>query len=332
MRIESISRAVALPLLAIVLLLALTLQQLQHFPHSSGGGEFQFMEDFVTNLLPTPPSNTTSAATAVAAAVTTSTTSSRVVENEHDKPNEEEVEENDDNGDGNEDEDGYDNDDDEEDDEVDDDNDEEDDEEEEDDGDDDHDDNDEGDDDDNDDKETTPKLFTQADTNLILHRVETSEQYLEAYSQPYYVYDDMALRKPTIRKEILKGICTPEYKQYLRDAIPEIEMLRALEKHSLRTNNTELAKQFIIPIPVGAVLIHKRKANSGRSEYPIVMNALLEQPLFQQTQGHKHVLISQVIPPFSAMRPHVHSMSIVGLAKFYTKLKNVTVAQEMDPQ
>jgi len=137
------------------------------------------------------------------------------------------------------------------------------------------------------------------------------------------------MRKPKIRDEVLRGVCEPEYTQFLRDAIPEIEMLMAMENHPLRTKNTEDAKQFIVPIPIGAIMIHKRHSRN-QFEYPSAMNALFQQPTFQKMQGHNHVLISQAIPPFSAMRKHVRAMSVHRLTQFYPQLANVTVAQEMN--
>lgn len=98
----------------------------------------------------------------------------------------------------------------------------------------------------------------------------------ELLSSPYryYVYEDRAVVQPRIREAAWRDNRTTEL----------LTIFKAFEDHpSLRTWNVEAADFFLVPIPIYSIPRHKfRRA----------MNAWISSQLFNQTKGHRHIIIA----------------------------------------
>ena len=145
----------------------------------------------------------------------------------------------------------------------------------------------------------------------------TSEDMLRELPIRYYVYPEMKIsqKEHTWRKWLLTA-------RYGTEADYELEILEALEKHPLRTDNASLADLFVIPTPVTQVLLHP-KASSGYAE---AFGALTTHAIWNQTRGNRHVMLALAMVVFDNKK----AKFVRELSEWYPKLRNVTVAKNCD--
>ena len=110
------------------------------------------------------------------------------------------------------------------------------------------------------------------------------------------------------------------WKAHQQELENDEQMLAALKKSPLRTDNPDEADLFIPPIPIARIL------GSKEGDFQTPMETLLEEETFRKHQGHKHVLISTCFALFKMEHKHRSN-----LGRWYDLIYNVTVVQSWDP-
>lgn len=136
---------------------------------------------------------------------------------------------------------------------------------------------------------------------------------------PFYMYNHPNITLETLRLNI-DGI-------YLNrigaEALNDLATIHALNSSSWKTSNPNDAKLFIIPIPMGRIFISR-----NLDYYKTSFSTLVNDPIFQRTMGHRHVL---PVSPFILFRGDWLKMKNQDPMKVWMPLLwNVTVAQSYD--
>ena len=172
-----------------------------------------------------------------------------------------------------------------------------------------------------------PSTTTMMDATVVQSskhplNVDAMERQLEQFNVRYYVHSDPRIAQPMITENLLLNRGRGHLKDRFRpEALLEHHVLDALERHPLRTYNAQEAAYFIIPLRMGASIIHRGL------HIPQVMAALAEHPKWND--GHGHVILALNTATFS----HEHKMDVArhGLTKqVYHFFANVTVVKSWD--
>ena len=143
-------------------------------------------------------------------------------------------------------------------------------------------------------------------------------QELEGMSNRFYMYDHPNITFIGKTEEL--GDQKSRLLQHTGETENDEQMLAALKKSPLRTNNPNEADFFIPLMPMGRILMSKN------GDFDTPMATLLEEEMFRKHQGHKHVIISTCYALFRRQVRHNSDMKT-----WYKKLYNVTVIQSWDP-
>ena len=172
-----------------------------------------------------------------------------------------------------------------------------------------------------------PSTTTRMDATVVQSsqhqwNLEAMERQLEQFNTRYYVHSDPRIAQPMITENLILNRGRGRLKDRFRpEALLEHHVLEALENHPLRTYNALEAAHFIIPLRMGASIIHRGL------HIPQVMAALAEHP--QWNNGHGHVIVALNTATFS----YEHKMDVAqhGLTKqVYQFFANVTVVKSWD--
>ena len=157
-------------------------------------------------------------------------------------------------------------------------------------------------------------------------RFDETIQALESLDLRFYMYSD-----PNItRDDIHNRVFTIRTKQkartmFMSDARAEIDIIRTLAAHPLRTSDPKNASIFVIPISSAAHIVRREK-RSWRN----AITFLTETPLFRHTGGNRHFMVSlsqQAFDYGSIKYSRFFGMDL----QMYARLQNITVARESDP-
>jgi hypothetical protein len=132
------------------------------------------------------------------------------------------------------------------------------------------------------------------------------------YQHPNLTLSDPSLWPLGYRNRAAFKLCTDEI--YFDES-----MFVVLERSSRRTMDPEEAHVIIIPIPMGRIF----SAKNSTEFWDLSFSTLVQEPLFLQHRGHRHVLIATGFPLFKNR--------ILPLMAHYPKLYNVTLVQSWDP-
>ncbi len=112
-------------------------------------------------------------------------------------------------------------------------------------------------------------------------------------------------------------------KQYIEDALWEVQIINSLWNHSLRTDSYEEAELFIIPVPFSTMFFDYINRNNRTRLFEHARLALENSPPFQQ--GKPHVLVSTTFPLFNR-----HYAMDKNFKRLYNTVKQVSVARPDD--
>ena len=148
------------------------------------------------------------------------------------------------------------------------------------------------------------------------------QQQLERLSIPYYVHSDPRIAQPNITDNLVQNRGRGRLKERFRpEALLEHAVLEAIERHPMRTYDVTRAQLFIIPLRVGANVIHRGH------HLPQVVETLAQHSHWNY--GHGHVLVALNSATFSY--EHRTDVARHGLTKrIYEFFANVTVVKSMD--
>ena len=145
----------------------------------------------------------------------------------------------------------------------------------------------------------------------------------------FYVYDDPTISQSFLLRKLRRLgeadiVKTIDHTKV--DAKAENDVLDALLHHHLRTLDPEEADLFLVPTPITELIAH------GCTEeyctwFDEAFGALTRHPIFQKTNGNKHVIISFHWSTFNPRYGFVYP----AISKSYKRLENVTVAHHYDP-
>ena len=144
----------------------------------------------------------------------------------------------------------------------------------------------------------------------------------------YFVYDNPTMTVPDIREKAGRGNFTWRHKwgaRYKMYAHWELEYLKALEEHPLRTHDANKADFIVIPIPVNAISV----AGNPSEDMRHALDTLYNETLFQR-HPEKHVLFSFLEYVFDP-RWESGAQSISGISPSdYQQLRPITAAMFQD--
>jgi Exostosin family len=160
------------------------------------------------------------------------------------------------------------------------------------------------------------------------HLFDNLIQELSNSSYSYYVYDNPNLTLPGIRENARKGIFTwrkrwgHRYKEY---ALWELEYLKALEGHRMRTYNAHEADFIVVPIPTTAIVVAGKPSRDMRH----ALDTLYDESLFQR-HPEKHVLFSFLEFLFNPFGGDAAQLVSGILPSDYQQLRPITAALFQD--
>lgn len=132
------------------------------------------------------------------------------------------------------------------------------------------------------------------------------------YQHPNLTLSDPSYWPLGYRNRAAFKLCTDEI--YFDES-----MFVVLERSSRRTLDPEEADVFIIPIPMGRVF----SAKNSTAFWDLSFSTLVQEKIFLQHFGHRHILIATGFPLFKNR--------ILPLVRHYPKISNVTLVQSWDP-
>ena len=157
-------------------------------------------------------------------------------------------------------------------------------------------------------------------------RFNDTMQTLESLDLRFYVYDEPMIRRNGIHnlalvspgRKLLK-------KRFVNDARAEIDIIRTLGAHPLRTSDPNNASIFVIPISTAAHIIMRE-----RTQWATAVGNLTDTPVFQRTGGNRHLMVSLSQQGFDyGSTDYVSSFGMEE--EKYAQLWNLTIARESDP-
>jgi len=159
-------------------------------------------------------------------------------------------------------------------------------------------------------------------TSSRIPSLEIMQRQLEQLSIRYYVHSDPRISQPNITENLILNRGRGRLKERFRpEALLEHAVLEALEKHPLRTRTAQEAQLFIIPLRVGASVIHRGL------HMPKVIAALSEHEHWNY--GHGHVIVALNTATFTY--EHRSDVARHGFNKeIYDFFANVTVVKSWD--
>ncbi len=167
-----------------------------------------------------------------------------------------------------------------------------------------------------------PRIPTMIDVNEDERKLQVKIQSLEQMDPiPFYIYDHPNI---TLHKEFLKKN-KPKLDRLGYEVVNDFATIYTLRTSPWKTTNPKEAKLFFIPIPMGRIEL------SARNEefYNMSFSTLVNDPIFQETMGHRHVLLAS---PWWLFRGDWYAKyGTWGQMKTWLPyLWNVTVAQSYD--
>lgn len=152
--------------------------------------------------------------------------------------------------------------------------------------------------------------------------LQTLQSQLEHLSIPYYIHSDPRISQPNITDNLVHNRGRGRLKARFRpEALLEHAVLEALERHPMRTYDLHKAQLFIIPLRVGANVIHRGL------HLPQVIQALAQHSHWNY--GHGHVIVALNTATFSY--EHRTDVARHGFTKpIYEFFANVTVVKSLD--
>ena len=146
---------------------------------------------------------------------------------------------------------------------------------------------------------------------------------LQNFSSNFYVYSDPEIAQPN---SFISSSGSTDLDHLERDWKAEKSILDALKAHPLRTTDPRKSDFFIIPTSISGLLMDGCRWDDC-SWYDNAFDALLQHPVYQETQGKGHVLISL---NWLAFNPR-YVEYFPALSRNYKKLRNISVAHHFDP-
>jgi hypothetical protein len=169
-------------------------------------------------------------------------------------------------------------------------------------------------------KEKFPEYFA------MQTRLQKVIDRLENLQLRYYVYPNGQLNHYKHTERYLKG----KGRHYLHDqhgrsVLAEMEMIQTLRNHSLRTDEKWDADLYFVPASPGVVWTVARYLEP---QWKILFGHLIKEETWKKNMGHKHVMISTLVPTWSWQ--HLFWMTDSSLPPWYKKLWNMTIATNVD--
>lgn len=163
------------------------------------------------------------------------------------------------------------------------------------------------------------KSSNNANVILADAMIQSAAEELEKHRVPFYMYADENI---TQTNSIFRTQGN-KWKKFHNEVDNDEQMLTALQKSELKTNNPDDAELFIAPVPLGRIFT---------SRYPgsyihAAMEALVNHKIFRKHEGNKHVLINT---PFILFRQDYVKYTF-PMKKWYPFLHNVTAILCWDP-
>ena len=157
-------------------------------------------------------------------------------------------------------------------------------------------------------------------------RLQKVSAKLENLQLQYYVYPKAATSHPKQTARYLKG----KGRKFLREehgrsVMVEIEMIQALLDHPLRSEDKWNADLYFVPASPGVVW---SVALYLESTWNTIFGALVKEETWQKNMGHKHVMISTLVPTWSWA--HLRWMRPTSLPPWYKQLWNMTIATNVN--
>ena len=157
-------------------------------------------------------------------------------------------------------------------------------------------------------------------------RFDESIQSLESLDLRFYMYSDPNITRDDVHRRALKTRSNPRLKErFINDARAEIDIIRMLAAHPLRTSDPKNASIFVIPISSAAHMILRENMS-----WLSAVRSLTETPLFRRTGGNRHLMVSlsqQAFDYGSIKYTRTYGMD----EQMYAQLWNVTIVRESDP-
>ena len=153
---------------------------------------------------------------------------------------------------------------------------------------------------------------------------------LENSTLRYFVYNHALLTRRGYNHRLEHRRDRPSMRaKFQEDALVELGMIRALERHTLRTTNPRQADLFIVPLVVGATIMFDND-NAAAHVAKESFGFLSQSRWFRaHGGGHRHVVISLTQHAFDHWG--VHNVAPHGYNhNLYRQLQNVTVARDLD--
>eukprot|EP00557_Chaetoceros_sp_GSL56_P007581 CAMPEP_0176499766 /NCGR_PEP_ID=MMETSP0200_2-20121128/13123_1 /TAXON_ID=947934 /ORGANISM="Chaetoceros sp., Strain GSL56" /LENGTH=628 /DNA_ID=CAMNT_0017898249 /DNA_START=142 /DNA_END=2025 /DNA_ORIENTATION=+ len=159
-------------------------------------------------------------------------------------------------------------------------------------------------------------ISSKVDTLLQRHSNSDSDSggplKFYMYQHPNLTLADPSFWPYRYRKRAALRLCPDEI--YFDESIFVV-----LGQSSHRTLDPYEADVFIIPIPMGRIF----SARNSTELWDLSFSTLIQEPLYLQLHGHRHILIATGFPLFKN--------NILPLMKHYSIIENVTLVQSWDP-
>ena len=149
--------------------------------------------------------------------------------------------------------------------------------------------------------------------------IQAAAEELEKHRVPFYMYADENITQSLSYFRIQQN----KWKRFRSEVDNDEQMLAALQKSELKTNNPDDAELFIAPVPLGRIF----SSRNPESYIHAAMKALVNHEVFRKHEGNKHVLINT---PFLLFRQDYVKYSF-SMKPYYPFLHNVTAILCWDP-
>ncbi len=163
-------------------------------------------------------------------------------------------------------------------------------------------------------KTSIPTLDVQEATRKLQYKIQSLEQMDPI---PFYMYDHPNITLANIKLSVNNNKAF----RIGSEALNDLATIHALNSSSWKTSNPNDAKLFIIPIPMGRIAI-----SNDQEYYEVSFSTLVNDPIFQRTMGHRHILPASPFLLFRGDRWKDPKLMVPWMPLLW----NVTVAQSYD--
>jgi len=170
---------------------------------------------------------------------------------------------------------------------------------------------------------TTRRNDSASAAASVAKQISDLQHSLNSSSLRYYMYTDTNIDNVGYRNWIKEGNGWPRAKTHWgRDIRNEIQILDVLRQHrDYQVDDLLQADLYMIPFSIGATLATSGDPDQCFGRY---LGALYNTSTFQSTMGHRHILLSLLVPYHKYSDRHKFSFQ-----PHYSKLWNVTVANDL---